>query len=171
MTRTKKKSSHRRYIPTPWADELGHRYIFQLYDVRDNLCTNLVAEGRKSNDKESKIMMSQIAKPKGMTYADPPLPITATRFPLRSREVSHCEEWKRGPLKLSKPGIGGIFGMWSSPWADRMTSAIDVVRVPDLASSIVILYAWRSVCHSAAATLELKAIWDPKACLDTSSLI
>lgn len=48
---------------------------------------------------------------KETTHAELPFPITATRLPLRSRDVSHCEEWKSRPLKVSKPGIEGIFGM------------------------------------------------------------
>ncbi|GAA3420958.1 hypothetical protein GCM10018952_66020 [Streptosporangium vulgare] len=64
--------------------------------------------------------------------ADAPVPMTATRFPVRSTEWSHSAEWKDGPPKVSRPGIAGSDGTCSAPVAE--TTAL-VVKVPPPATS------------------------------------
>lgn len=54
---------------------------------------------------------SRLEERNGATYPVPPFPITATRFPTRSTEESHREEWNMLPLKVPIPGIFGIRGM------------------------------------------------------------
>ena len=47
--------------------------------------------------------------------AEAPVPITATRLPVRSTSWSHRAEWKTSPWKVSMPSISGSFGADSPP--------------------------------------------------------
>src|SRR5262245_19789745 len=47
--------------------------------------------------------------------ADAPVRMTATRFPDRSTEWSHREEWKRAPANVSMPSISGSRGSERPP--------------------------------------------------------
>ena len=44
-----------------------------------------------------------------------PVPMTATRLPVRSTLWSHCAEWKAGPWKSASPSMSGMDGMCSAP--------------------------------------------------------
>ncbi|GAA3131883.1 hypothetical protein GCM10020001_062640 [Nonomuraea salmonea] len=71
----------------------------------------------------------------GMNWtAEAPVPMTATRLPVRSIEWSHWAEWKAGPVKDARPGMSGNFGMWRAPMAEttacgRSVSPSSVVTV------------------------------------------
>ena len=56
--------------------------------------------------------------------AEAPVPITATRSPLRSWPWSHWAEWKAVPSKLSMPGTSGSEGSDSGPCAATRKSAV-----------------------------------------------
>jgi hypothetical protein len=56
--------------------------------------------------------------------AEAPVPITATRSPVRSCSQSHWAEWNAVPSKLSSPGTSGNDGSDSGPWAAIRTSAV-----------------------------------------------
>src|SRR6476469_4801491 len=55
-----------------------------------------------------------------------PVPIIATRLPLRSTDPSQRAVWNIGPRKSSSPGIGGMEG-WLS-WPTAVTRALQVRR-------------------------------------------
>ncbi len=52
-----------------------------------------------------------------------PVPITATRLPVRSQPWSHRAEWKDGPVNVSTPGTAGYTGRDSCPVAGTSTRA------------------------------------------------
>ena len=52
-----------------------------------------------------------------------PVPITATRLPVRSTSWSHCAEWNAVPANVSRPGMAGSTGRDSCPIAGTRTSA------------------------------------------------
>jgi hypothetical protein len=56
--------------------------------------------------------------------AEAPVPITATRSPVRSCSWSHSAEWNAVPSKLSRPGTSGSVGSDSGPCAATRTSAV-----------------------------------------------
>ncbi len=47
--------------------------------------------------------------------AEAPVPITATRLPVRSTSCFHCAVWNSSPWKSSRPSISGSFGSESPP--------------------------------------------------------
>ena len=55
--------------------------------------------------------------------ADAPVPITATRRPVRSQELSHRAEWNAVPPNLPAPGMSGYEGRCSAPAADTTARA------------------------------------------------
>src|SRR5205085_2031033 len=52
-----------------------------------------------------------------------PVPITATRLPVRSRSSGQSEVWNEAPAKSSTPGHGGGFGIDSTPIAETRKGA------------------------------------------------
>ena len=75
-----------------------------------------------------------------------PVPITATRLPVRSESWFHRAEWKTSPWKVSMPSMSGIFGSESAPAAETTTSA---VREPAL---VVTRHRLRSASQVASST-------------------
>ena len=60
----------------------------------------------------------------GMNWiADAPVPITATRLPARSGDLSHCAEWNDAPPNRPAPGMSGYDGRCSAPAADTTARA------------------------------------------------
>ena len=55
--------------------------------------------------------------------ADAPVPITATRWPVRSQEGSHRAEWNEAPPNTPAPGMSGYEGRCSAPAADTTARA------------------------------------------------
>ncbi len=55
-----------------------------------------------------------------------PVPMTATRLPVRSTSWSHRAEWKASPAKLSRFGMSGSAGRDSCPTAGTKTVASKV---------------------------------------------
>ncbi len=53
-----------------------------------------------------------------------PVPMTATRFPVRSTSWSHSAVWKAGPAKESRPSISGSEGWFSPPIPPTATRAV-----------------------------------------------
>jgi hypothetical protein len=92
--------------------------------------------------------------------AEAPVPITATRRPVRSWSWFQRAEWKVVPSKESRPGIGGIEGRLSCPnpeitTAARSSSPVVVVRTHSVAS-------WS---HTAAAISVPKLVISWSSCL------
>ena len=61
--------------------------------------------------------------------ADAPVPISATRLPLRSASWFHREEWKISPAKVSMPLMSGRAGSASAPTAPIRTFALNAPLV------------------------------------------
>ena len=60
----------------------------------------------------------------GMNWiADAPVPITATRRPVRSAERSQRAEWNEVPPNDADPGMSGYEGRCSAPAADTTARA------------------------------------------------
>jgi hypothetical protein len=67
----------------------------------------------------------------GMNWAaDDPVPMAATRWPVRSCPWSHRAEWKQWPVKVSRPGICGGTGFDKGPmpeitnWASNAPAVV-----------------------------------------------
>src|SRR4051812_49956233 len=56
--------------------------------------------------------------------AEAPVPMTATRRPVRSRSWRQVAEWNTGPSKESRPGTSGNDGSDSAPEPRTRTSAV-----------------------------------------------
>jgi hypothetical protein len=78
-----------------------------------------------------------------------PVPMTATRLPVRSTSWRHRAVWKAGPSNCSSPGIGGTDGTDSWPQAVTSTSASCVPAVVSTTQRL------RSASHSAPVTSVL----------------
>jgi hypothetical protein len=78
--------------------------------------------------------------------AEAPVPIAATRSPLRSWSWFHLPEWKIVPSKESNPGMSGHFGWLIGPMAATRNWA--VIR----SSSVSISHRCASSSQCAAVT-------------------
>ena len=67
-----------------------------------------------------------------------PVPITATRRPVRSTEWSHCAEWNEAPANVSRPAMSGIFGRFNWPTADTTTLAVRSPVVPSALRTVTV---------------------------------
>src|SRR5689334_3856156 len=56
--------------------------------------------------------------------AEAPVPMTATRAPVRSTSWRHCAEWNAVPAKVDSPGMSGVDGRLSGPVATTRTRAV-----------------------------------------------
>lgn len=60
--------------------------------------------------------------------ADAPVPMTATRSPVRSWSWRQRAEWKVVPSKVSSPGSVGYFGSQSGPVPETRACAVRLPR-------------------------------------------
>ena len=76
----------------------------------------------------------------GMNWAAlAPVPMTATRLPVRSTSWSHSAEWNAGPANDDRPAMSGSFGLLSWPVALITASKVAVSDRPDW-STVQILH-------------------------------
>lgn len=84
---------------------------------------------------------------------DAPVPMTATRSPVRSWSWSHAAEWNVVPAKRSRPGASGSLGSLSGPLAMMSTVA---VWVP---AGVSISHRPVSATHRASMSGVWKRTW------------
>ena len=57
--------------------------------------------------------------------AEAPVPMTATRLPVRSKSWFHRAEWKISPSNSSRPSMSGSAGSVSGPTAETTKFAVN----------------------------------------------
>ena len=78
--------------------------------------------------------------------AEAPVPITATRLPVRSTSWFHRAEWKTSPWKVSIPSMSGSLGAERPPAA---TTRVRETQVPLLVRTV---QRWDSSSQAASST-------------------
>ncbi len=126
-----------------------HRSRFEAHRLRRNLASSAAVNGRSSlgtihgGVRWNTVTCAATFASSGTTWtALAPVPITATRLPVRSTPASQRDVCITGPAKAERPAMSGSLGSPNNPTALTTTSAAKPKPLPLETDSRSRLHCW-----------------------------